>query len=62
MGLKEPLKAGTAHPITFKFLRGGEVLTSFRVVSRKPVSVPADKAAERDAPMNHMEHMDHSAH
>ena len=44
LGLKEPLKAGDARPITLKFLRAGEVKTTFEVVSRS-----AKKEADHSA-------------
>ncbi len=48
LGLKEPLKAGDARPITLKFLRAGEVKTTFEVLSRS-----AKKEADHSAHHGH---------
>ncbi|PZP55378.1 MAG: hypothetical protein DI586_07030 [Micavibrio aeruginosavorus] len=34
LGLKEPLKAGNARPLTLKFLRASEIKTTVEVISR----------------------------
>lgn len=47
LGLKEPLKVGDARPLTLKFLKAGEIKTTFEVVSRSAKKAPA---------------MDHSMH
>ncbi len=48
LGLKEPLKAGDARPITLKFLKAGEVKTTFEVTSRA-----AKKEADHSAHHGH---------
>lgn len=49
LGLKEPLKAGSAHPLTLHFQKAGDMKTTFEVVSRTA------KAANHD-------HSSHEGH
>lgn len=55
MGLKAPLKAGEAHPIVLKFLKAGDVRTTFEVQPRS-----AKKKVLMDE--NHADHSDHTGH
>lgn len=51
MGLKAPLKAGEAHPLVLKFLKAGDVRTTFEVQPRsakKKILMGGDHAGHSD--------------
>lgn len=53
MGLKQPLVVGKAFPATLKFERGGEILTTVRVQSNKPM--PHEGMDMTPMDMHHMD-------